>query len=264
MNFFCPPETVTPCGIYTPGHFAFLAVAITGITLALLASRRWGEREILRATRIITAVLWVLEIAKIVFNLTVVRGNFNDYIPLYFCSLILYAGALSSVGRGVWRRIGDVFISTGAIVGGVAYLIYPSTSLPRYPFFHFLSFHSILLHSCMIFLGILYLRSGYCRPRPREWWKYGSLVMLICVISTVFNQITGANLMFVSHDFPGTPVHWAYVLFPGFGFTVFMSLLQAIGPFWFILGWFRLFLRLWRRHPDSAALIDDTAAADAR
>ncbi len=53
---------------------------------------------------------------------------------------LLYAGLLSSFGKGVLKRIGDVSLATGAIVGGIVFYnlsIYKFTFLSCFPLFKY-------------------------------------------------------------------------------------------------------------------------------
>ena len=242
-DLFCKPDTVEPCGVFTVGHWVLLAVTVCLVSGGLWLSRRMEERQVRRAVRILTAALWVLEVAKIAFVLLVTGSRSpNDFVPLYYCSLMLYAGAFSALGRGWLRRVGDVFIATGGIVGGVCFLLVPNTSLPRYPALHFISLHSFLLHGVMVYLGFLMLWKLY-RPQMRDLKLCASLVSVTCGVAYAFNLIWDrlhpmgpeANLMFLSHDFPGTPLSVLYRL-AGVTFPLWMWLGQAFLPFLAVYG----------------------------
>lgn len=246
--FFCPPYAVEPCGLFTPGHLTLFLITVALIAGGLYFCRNMEATRVRTLLRLATLLLWVLEIAKILFVLLVTESrNPNDFIPLYYCSLILYAGLLSSLGKGVWRKIGDVFIATGGFVGGAAFLICPNTSLPRYPMLHFISLHSFLLHGLMVFLALLLMLRGVYRPQPGDIKHCAGLVSTMCVLAVVFNRIYDAthpqtavaNLMFMSKDFPGTPVTILYHL-TGPLFPLFMWLIQAFLPFWGVFAAYRL------------------------
>ena len=230
--FFCPPYSMPVCGMYTVGHLILLLIFLPLLAVSLHFSRHMSARGVLRTTRILTLTLWVLEILKIIFNFSVGATHPNNFVPLYFCSLILYAGLCSSFGRGRIKRAGDVFISTGAIVAGAIFLAVPITSLTMYPAFHFLSLHSMFLHSAMIYLGVLYQMRGVCRPKIRDIGYHAALVLGICLIAFVFNAFTDANLMFISRDYPDNPpLHLLFTIFGSVGYPIVMSLGQATLPF---------------------------------
>ena len=151
-----------PCGIFTKGHFILIAITIIGIIVALKYSIKKSKEEIHRIIKYITIVAWILEIIKIIYAITKNSlSAVNTYLPLYYCSVLLYAGLLSSFGKNNFKRIGDVSLATGGIIGGIVFIIYPSTSLPWYPAFHAFSIHSFLFHGVMIYLGILINKTKY-------------------------------------------------------------------------------------------------------
>lgn len=237
--FFSLPYEYTPCGLFSPGHAVLFLVTALCIAGGLFAARNADARTVRRIVRVSTLLLWVLEAAKILFVLFKTGSrNPNDFVPLYYCSLVLYAGLFSSVGKGRVRHVGDVFLATGGLVGGACFLCCPNTSLPRYPLFHFISFHSFLLHGLMVFLGLLLLLRGTVRLSSRDVIDCAGLVSAMCAAALIFNcvysAVTGtesANLMFMSRDFPGTPVHLLYAL-TGKAFPAAMWLLQAFVPYY--------------------------------
>ncbi len=236
--FFSLPNEYEPAGLFSIWHLLLLAVAVALVGMGLYYSRHMSDRAVRRTVRAVTATLWVLEIAKILFVLLVTRStNPNEFVPLYYCSLILYAGVLSSCFQGFLRRVGDCFIATGGLVGGAVFLLFPTTSLPRYPAFHFISWHSFLLHGLMVYLGLLLLMRGTYRLKLRDIRYCAALISIMCLLALVFNtvydHVSGtavANLMFISKDFAGTPITVLYRLCGRF-FTPVMWLVQAFGPF---------------------------------
>ncbi len=264
--FFSLPFEYPPCGLFTRGHAVLLLVTALLVAGGLYAARNADARTVRRIVRISTALLWVLELVKILFVLFRTGSrNPNDFVPLYYCSLVLYAGLFSSVGKGWVRRVGDVFLATGGLIGGACFLCCPNTSLPRYPMLHFISLHSFLLHGLMVFLGLLLLLRGVVRLSSRDVIYCAGLVSAMCVAALAFNCIysavtgtEGANLMFMSRDFPGTPVHLLYVL-AGKAFPVAMWLLQAFVPYYAVYGAVML---LAKRKKDSGK-IKDTDGANA-
>lgn len=243
-RFFAPPGAYPSAGLFGKGHFALFLLSVMLLLLALYASRHLDEGGVRRVIRGVTLALWVAEILKIAFVLLVAKtGNPNDYVPLYYCSITLYAGVLSSFCHGTLRRVGDAFLATGAIVGGTVFLIVPLTSLSRYPAWHFVSLHSMLLHVTMVYLALLLFWRGVYRVQARDILYHGALVSMVCAAALVFNACYDAlhpdapvaNLMFVSKDFPGTPISFFYhlcgpLLYP-VAALLGQSLLPALGVY---------------------------------
>ena len=205
-----------PCGIFTTGHFILLTVTIICIILALKFTYRKNKEDVYKIIKNLTIIICILEIIKIVFS--IYQGSFadvNSYVPLYYCSILLYAGILSSFGKGNFKRAGDVCLATGSIIGGIVFLIYPSTSLPMYPAFHFLSIHSFFFHGTMVYLGILINITNYVELKLSDAKYFAIIIAIMSILALIVNKISNGNLMFISHNFPGTPIEIIYNLTNG-------------------------------------------------
>ena len=244
MRFFAPERMYPPAGVFSAAHFVMLGVTIVLIALALWLSRNATHAQVRRIIRILTAVLWGLEICKILFNFSIGNiGDPNTYAPLYFCSLALYAGLLSSVCTGKLQRVGDVFLATGNLVGGVTFLLLPISSMTVYPAMHFIVFHSFILHGVMTYLSLLILMRGFCKPKKTDFFGYFLMLLLICIAALLVNLQCGTNLMFISQSVPGTPLALLYDL-TGALFTPLLILGQATVPFWGMYGILTLVARI--------------------
>ena len=231
--FFAPQGEYEPCGMFTIGHLIFFILTIVGIAVGLKFTKK---ESVKRNIIIITIVAWVLEIIKIIFNLKTGNGNnLNTYVPLYYCSILLYAGIFSSIGKGYIKKMGDVFLATGGIVGGILFLILPTTSITMYPMFHFISIQSFLYHGAMLYLGLAINKTNYIELKSKDIIYYATLLFIMCVLAFMVNVRFGSNLMFISKDFPGTPVGLLYK-YTGKFFTPIASLIQIFGPFYAVLG----------------------------
>ena len=234
--FFSKPGQYKPCGMYTKGHMILLSVTLICITIALYYTRKYDKDKVKKIIKSSTIILWILEIIKIIFNLAI--GNIknpNNYIPLYYCSLILYAGIFSSFCKGKLKMVGDVFIATGSIIGGLFFLFCPNTSLPAYQMFHYISIQSFIFHGTMLYLGILVNITNYVELKFIDIKYYTILIFVISFVSLAVNKLLGTNFMFISNNFPNTPIEIAYK-YTGKFFTAFMILLQAVGPYCVIYG----------------------------
>lgn len=234
--FFARPNEYEACGIFTVKHFILIILTIVGISVALKKTIKKSKEEVKKIIEKLTIVIWILEILRIIFNLGIGNlKNVNEYLPLYYCSLLLYAGLMSSFGKGKIKRIGDVFLSTGGIIGGIVFIILPTTSLPTYPMMHFLSLHSFFYHGVMVYIGLLMNFTNYINLELKDIWYFAELVGGICAISLVINHIFDSNLMFISKDFPGTPITILYHL-TGKLFTPIMIISQMTLPFLLVYG----------------------------
>ena len=180
--------------------------------------------------------MWIFEVIIVLFK--VITGgikNINNYVPLYYCSLLLYAGLLSSFAKNELKRMGDVFLATGGIIGGIVFILLPTTSLPAYPALHIVSLHSFLYHGIMVYLGLLVNITHYIEVVASDAVYFATLIGIICILAQIVNKIFDSNLMFISKDFPGTPITIIYKL-TGKHFTAFMEIAQMFLPFYAVYG----------------------------
>lgn len=219
------------CGLYGIEHLVLFILTITIIFIVLHFTKRFNHNQVQKVLKITCILLWILEIIKIVFVLQFTPLiRVNEYLPLYFCSMLLYALLLSNLKNKYLRRVGDVFLATGGLIGGIVFLIMPTTSLPYYPAYHFISIHSFLFHGTMIYLGLLLNITGYIKLKLNDIYYYAALVLFLSIIALIINNIFNSNLMFISKDFPGTPIHIIYNL-SGIFFAPIMIIGQMTLPF---------------------------------
>ena len=223
-----------PCGIFTRGHFILIGITISSIILALKHTIQKNKEEVYKIIRRITVIMCILEVVRIIYSISQNSlYEVNTYLPLYYCSMLLYAGLLSSFGKGKLKRVGDVFLATGSIVGGIVFIIYPSTSLLGYPAFHFLSIHSFRFHGIMIYLGILVNKTEYIELKKEDIKYFASLVGVMCCAALIVNNAFDSNLMFISQNFNIAPIEILYKITNGnFIFSFIMSVGQMTIPFY--------------------------------
>ncbi len=223
-----------PCGIFTTDHFILIGITIISIIIALKFTSNKSKEKVYSIIKKITIIMCILEVVKINFNLQ--QNSFRDvntYMPLYYCSILLYAGLLSSFGKGALKRAGDVCLATGSVIGGIVFIIYPSTSLPMYPAFHFLSIHSFLFHGTMIYLGILINKTQYIELEQNDIKYFASVIGIMSIVALIINKLFNGNLMFISNNFPGTPIEILYdITNGGIMYTLIMVLAQMTLPFY--------------------------------
>lgn len=229
--FFAKPGEYEPCQMYSTGHMILLTITLIIVMILIQFTKNSDRDRVKNIIKNTTILLSIMEIIKIIFNLAIGHwNNPNHYIPLYYCSIILYAGLFSSYGNGFIKKIGDTFISTGAIIGGAFFLSTPNTSLTMYPAFHYISIQSFVFHGAMVYLGILVNITRYVELKLMDIRYYAVLITIMSCISYAVNNILGTNFMFISQNFPNTPVE---IIFDWAGkyFTIVMCLLQIILPF---------------------------------
>ena len=200
--FFAKPDIYKACGLYNLKHLISIIVLIFLIIIGVKNTKIKKKEDITKIIKIFTIIVWILEIIKIIFNLFIGNiNNVNTYVPLYYCSILLYAGILSGFTKGKLKNVGDIFLATGCLFAGICFLISPGTSLGIYPLFHFISFQSLFYHAVMIYLGIIIIKYKYVKVRISDIKYYSFLVFIICALAYIININFNGNLMFINEGF---------------------------------------------------------------
>jgi len=197
--FFSPENTDTACGMFTLPHIISLAMCLALVGACVYFSKSLSDGTIKRITFILAITFTVMEIIKIIYKLCLGYTEYLDYyLPISFCSLFIPSLWLCACCKGAPYRIGASFIRFGCVVGGLAFLIVPATSLMMHPIYHYLSIHSMLFHSAMVYMGVVFILRREVPVTKSSFLTYCSFVLATCVVAISLNLITGSNLMLLS------------------------------------------------------------------
>ena len=179
--FFAPLDAYPAAGMFTTPHLISLVVCLIILLVALKASLKKSWEQVMKLTRVIAIVVTILEGVKIAYNFYYGYTWLDAWFPLSFCSLFIYATWFSGFGKGTIKKVGNAFIVMGCLLGGIGFLLLPTTSLMRYPIWHFLCLYSLFFHMLMIYLSVLYLWHR-CVPINRYTYVYFSVYFLISAL----------------------------------------------------------------------------------
>lgn len=252
MNLlFSAPNKEEACGLFTVPHLVGLLICAILITLAVIFTRKISDKGLTIVTRVMAVMFTVMEIIKIVFkfvnNDTV---QLDHWFPLAFCSLFIYVLWFCGFGKGFLYELGASFIAGGCFIGGFAFLVMPLTSLQYHPIYHFLSLHSMLFHSCMVYMAIMYVMKGKFKVNTENYKYYLTITGFACVVSVGLNLITDAlpmtvtsNIMLLRHlPLPETfPIKFVYDLVGKIGapfsfYTIITTLIYTVLPYFTVMG----------------------------
>jgi len=198
LSGFFSKDLGDPCGIFSIEHLILLGICLVLIIIALIITKKLNPKEINKIIIIIAVFVSLLEIAKIIWNYQAGRRSTGALVPLYYCSIFIYASLMAGFGKGKIKEAGYAFLAYGGLLAGLAFLVYPTTSLAYHKLWHFLSFHSMIYHSLMFYVGLLLLVRDYQVTR-RGAVGYFVLTFFCCLLAYVINKIDGSsNLMFIN------------------------------------------------------------------
>lgn len=161
---FLPPADRLAGTMFTPLHLLFSATLLTTVILAAV----WISKKREKTIRICFAVLWgsltCLELIKILWETysgATVDFEWGGILPLYPCSIFMYAMPFAIFGRGKLRYMGCGYVCSLGLLGGAINFLYPANVLSNYSCISFAGFHTFLYHGAIVFCAIVMLRSGY-------------------------------------------------------------------------------------------------------
>ncbi len=224
------------CGMFNILHYITIALFFAILLLCLYFSRNLTRLQAQETLRWITVAVILAEIVKI--SMRIQQGLAPDsWMPLYYCSLFLYALCLIWLPWRPLKRAGYAYMTMGGIFAGVVFTLYPSTSLGMYPLLSAPVIHSFFYHMVMCYSGIMVLWKGVFRPVKRDSISYFAVVFLACAVSIPLNHWLGTNCMFLRHPF-GLAVLQPILEFSPAVYMTVVTLGQACAVFWINYGIF--------------------------
>ena len=240
MGFFSNDGIGPVRGLLSIDHLIFTLTGIALIVIFLILTRKFDDKQIKKTIRIMFWIVFILEILKIIWNLNI-RENvtYNQWIPLYFCSLFIPACLFAGYGNKFFQKLGLSFMFYGGIVAGAVFVLWPTSSLPEQPLLHCLTFHTLFYHSASVAMGLLIVLRGYFKPQIKDIFPYALMIWFFCLIAYYFNKFTGSNLMFISYDNGMFPLTLATSIFGRF-YTEGIVVVQILGTFFPSFGIYKI------------------------
>lgn len=198
LRFLAPQGRFKPSLMFTKDHIIAATVCIAVVLVALLLTR--NHRLNTFTVRIFAVFITLLEVFKITVSFVYNDLALDSWFPLSYCGLFIFALWMSGFGKGCIKDIGDSFIAYGCTIGGLAFLIFPTTSLMLYPIWHYFSLYSLLFHTLMIFFGIKYLKDEDTF-NFRKMLRFSLFIIAFAIPATILNHCFDSNLMNLSQPF---------------------------------------------------------------
>jgi len=246
-------------GLWGPVHLSLLGLSVAMIVLIIVFRKKISNQtHILKYLEISLYVWWALEIIKIsMFFITTtnITQGWREVLPLYMCSIFLYALPLSVFGKGIFKDIGDYFLVSLSIIGGAATLV-NSTVLLNYPDWSFYSLHSLLFHKAMVVTGVLLLSIGYTKLEIKKFYFPMFLIVITAVPAVIVNNIVNTDYMLMHHAW-GAPILQDIAATMGQVFQIFLMLfLYALLSF-FAVGFYYIIEKIIKIRTIKTKVVDE-------
>ena len=201
---FLPPADQIPGTMFTPLHLIFSAVSIAVVIVLALRTSKKGENHIRKVFCILWVILVILEVVKITWETlsgSSVNFEWGGILPLYPCSIFMYAMPLVIWGKDWSRKAGCGYVCSLGLLGGTINFVYPATILGNYSCISFAGFHTFFYHGAMVFCALTMLLSGYHSFKGVTHWKQllapSIPFLFVSVVANLVNfSPIGADYMF--------------------------------------------------------------------
>ena len=212
---FLPPAYSLPGTMFTPLHFAFSAVVLALIIWSALLLARKDEKKIRTVFTLIWITVTCLEVVKIVgetYSGRTVNLELGGILPLYPCSIFMYAMPLAIWGKGRVRYMGCGYVCTLGLLGGAVNFFYPANILSNYSCISFAGFHTFLYHGAIFFCALVMLKSGYhsYKKVTRAWElllpAVPALAVSLAANAVNFSKIDSDYMFFKLNSFFFAPI----------------------------------------------------------
>lgn len=229
--FYAPTGRFEACGMFTASHLIAVAICVALIICFALYCIKTNKLQTNIFMRYVAIILTILELIKIAHSFIYKELHLDAWFPLSYCGLFIFAAWMSGFGRKNIKNAGEAYITYGCPIAGIAFLIFPTTSLMSFPVWHFFSLYSLFFHSVMIFSGIIMLYKEK-RLNKESFLNYTYFVIGFSIPAIIINSIKGSNLMNLRMPY-NIPIDFLQQLydFTPAAYTVLVLICYTIIPF---------------------------------
>ncbi len=191
--------TYEPVGMFSVAHIISIFVCVFLIIVAVILTRKMQKATYFKMLKVFAVVFTCLELFKIIWSLANGLTGLDYWLPLYFCSLFIYALWFSYFKNEKIRDYGLSFIAMSGIIAGGAFILFPSTSFKAYPIWHFQCLYSMLYHSTFIYSSIMLFVTHATKIDFKLSLKYIIFCLFFMALAIIINSINGCNMMFLNN-----------------------------------------------------------------
>ena len=186
---------------FSEEHIAYIALAFTLTVFLCWLFRHTKHSTVDRLLKVMSIVMPVLEITKVTWeswwDVSTGRGfNWTGLLPIYTCSLFMYALLVAAWGKGRAREYCLSFITTVGLLYGAVGIVY-CNGLNWYPFWTFGAFYSLFFHTSMFATGFFLLATGYKKLELNDAFKAMVPVLVLCVVTVPVDYILHTDYMMI-------------------------------------------------------------------
>lgn len=227
-------------------HILYMVIALVIMTIVIVLIKKFVPKE---KVHIAIKIFAAMGLVLIIINRIVVSksrdGNFLDFLPDTFCSLMGFILPLTILLFKPSTKIFQYAIFAGAI-GGLITFVYPDFIVYFDNFFNIHPLTGLLYHTNMFFLFLLCVISKYYIPCFKNWTAL-PIGLAFMVVYAVFGNsvLEQSNNMYLNAPLlQGTPLTWWLVgILMIVLYTIILQIYEMFtlpGKEWFVVKIFKM------------------------
>ena len=220
--------------MFSTEHFISIILFILFGWMILYLTRKFNKEQVKKLHIVTASIITLLEVIKISLRIYKQQA-YDSWVPLYFCSLFIFAVWVSLSSNKYLSRMGYAYMTMGGIGASICFTLYPSTSFGMYPAWHPSTIYSFIFHLAMFITGVLALTKRIYEPKAKDGILYFIFIITACIPSVFINDALQTNCMFLRHPFQ-LPILQQLVDFSPILYIVVMTLFQSVIVFWGCFG----------------------------
>lgn len=212
---FLPSADKLAGTLFTPLHLISSSILFALIVLLAIRVSKKSERTIRTVFTVIWILLTLLEVTKIAWETlsgSQVSFEWGGVLPLYPCSIFMYAMPLAIFGKDKIRYMGCGYVCSLGILGGLINFVYPANVLQNYSCISFAGFHTLFYHGALVFCALVMLLSGYHSykqvEKPSQLLLPAVPALCVSIIANIvnFSPINSDYMFFKLNSFFFAPI----------------------------------------------------------
>ncbi len=201
---FLPSADKLAGTLFTPLHLVFSAFCLAlAVLLSWYFSKR-TEKTLKKVYTVIWITLVIAETAKILWETFCganVSFEWGGILPLYPCSIFMYALPFAIWGGEKVRFAACGYVCSLGVLGGAVNFVYPANVMSNYSCISFAGFHTLFYHGVILFCAATMLLSGYHSYKGiKKWYQLLLPAAPFLILSVAANAVNfspvGSDYMF--------------------------------------------------------------------
>ncbi len=242
MGFFTTNDILGRSGPYNNCldyliWYAVFAILTVGIIVFLV------KKNSPKAIKISLTIFWAIavfaDVVKIITSIATGGFVLTGSLPLYICSIFMYAMPFAIWGKGKIKDAACTFVCTIGLFGVFMNYVIPSVTI-NYSLLSFWGLHTTVYHSMLIIAPLVMLCTGYHKIKIKNfgWAFLGFVVLTIGVVLIdfiikadymYFRTGEGTSLGIVMNIASATGVFWPVLMYSGYAIVQIVMTLIILG-----------------------------------